>query len=99
VKVRRRAHACGTAASETKSIVRNRYVLQVLLATFGFGIILAVIAALQNPADRSLEGTGATRRLAESPQCHPADPPTQAPKSAPRTDDLKDDCEFPTQLI
>jgi len=72
--------------------MRNRYVSQVLLATFGFGIVLAVIAVLQTPADRA---TGASQKLLESPQCHAAGPPAPASKPMPRTDDSKDDCEFP----
>ncbi|HJZ63889.1 MAG TPA: hypothetical protein VKD70_06200 [Candidatus Acidoferrum sp.] len=76
--------------------MRNRYVLQVLLATFGFGMILAVVAVLQTPADRA---TGASQKLLESPQCHGADPPDPAPKATPRRDDSKDDCEFPAELI
>jgi hypothetical protein len=78
--------------------VRNRYVLQVLLATFGFGIILAVIAGLQTPTDRPLEGTGASRISVDSRQCHAADPPDAASKTAPQTDDSKDDCDFQDYL-
>jgi hypothetical protein len=74
--------------------MNKRYISQVLLATFGFGIILAVIAALQTPADRPLGGTGASRSLTESPLCHAADSSTATPKATPPTDDFKDDCEF-----
>lgn len=78
--------------------MRNRYVLQVLLATFGFAMVLAVIAVLETPADRPLQGTGA-RRSVESPQCHTTEPPAHTPKTAPRTNDFKGDCDFPAQLI
>jgi len=93
----RGAHAGLVAASETKTNVRNRYVSQVLLATFGFGIILAVIAALQTPAGRPVDGAGASRKLIESPQCHAVDPP--APKAAPGTHDSKADCDFSFEQI
>ena len=74
--------------------MNKRYVSQVLLATFGFGVILAVIAALQTPADRPQPGTGASRTLTESPLCHAADSSTPTPKATTPTDDFKDDCEF-----
>ena len=79
--------------------MRNRYVLQVLLATFGFAMVLAVIAVLQTPADRPPAETGIPRKSSESPQCRLNEPTAPCPKTAPRIDDSKGDCDFPARLI
>jgi hypothetical protein len=78
--------------------MRNRYVWQVLLATLGFGMLLAAIAVVQTPADRPFHGAGASRETAKSPQCHESDP-APPPKASPKTDDLQNDCDFPRHLI
>src|SRR5215470_2749729 len=75
-----------------KGVVRNRYVLQVLLATFGFGLILAVVAILQTPATWSQRGIGPSPVPVDSPQCHANKPPVLPQKATSRTDDLKDEC-------
>ena len=79
--------------------VRNRYVLQVLLATFGFAMVLAVIAVLETPADRPQRATDAPRAPAELRLCRAGEPSVHTPKTTPRTDDFKADCDFPAQLI
>ena len=78
--------------------MRNRYVWQVLSATLGFGLLLAVIAVVQTPADRPMHGSDPSRETAEEPRCHESDPPPP-PKAPPKTDDLQNDCDFPRHAI
>jgi hypothetical protein len=75
--------------------MRNRYVWQVLSATLGFGLLLALIAVVQTPADRQMRGTDPSGETAQEPRCHESDPPAPAPKAPPKTDDLQNDCDFP----
>jgi hypothetical protein len=81
--------------------MRNRYVWQVLSATLGFGILLALIAVVQTPADRLMHEADPSGVTAEAPRCHESDPPAPAPvpKAAPKTDDLENDCDFPRHAI
>lgn len=79
--------------------MRNRYVLQVLLATFGFAMVLAVIAVLETPADRSPRATDAPSAPAELRLCSTSKPSAHTPKTTPRTDDFRDECDFPAQPI
>ena len=74
--------------------MRNRYVSQVLLATLGFGMLLAVIAVIQTPADRSPQKSDTPSKTADSPPCHAGVPPAHTPNTTPRTDDFNDECEF-----
>ena len=83
--------------------MRNRYVWQVLSATLGFGLLLALIAVVQTPADRPMHGADPSSETAEEPRCHESDPPAPVPvpvpKAAPQTDDLQNDCDFPRHAI
>jgi hypothetical protein len=64
--------------------VRERYVLQVLLVTVGFGLLLGVFAIVATPGDQS------------QPICdHPMAKPDE---SALRVADLKDDCSLPFRI-
>jgi len=93
------AHICDRRASEPKNNVRNRYVSQVLLATFGFGVLLGVIAVVQTPADWSRQGTHASSRPADSSQCQLSRPPTPCAETAPRVHQSNGDCDFPARLM
>ena len=77
--------------------MRNRYVLQVLLATFGFAMVLAVIAVLETPADWSPRASDPPRAPAELRLCGTSEPSAHATKTTPRTNDSKDECVLPTQ--
>ena len=79
--------------------MRNRYVLQVLLATFGFAMVLAVIAVLETPADWSPRASDPPRAPAELRLCSTGEPSAHAPNTAARTDNFRDECEFPVQPI
>jgi len=62
--------------------VRDRYVLQVLLATLGSALLMALIAVVQTPADlwQSAPTPGASAR---------------SDATSPRGATFKDECEFP----
>lgn len=90
----------GTAVRlNPRTLVRNRYVTQVLLATFGFGILLGIVAFVQTPADPSRQVVHPSRESSGSPQCRLDEPPAPCPESAPRKVESKGDCDFPARLF
>jgi len=73
--------------------MRDRYVLQVLLVTLGFGVLLAVIAVVDTPND-------AFRPIAAAPYGVPG-PSEQirgnnakSPQQAPTAVDFRDECNL-----
>jgi hypothetical protein len=79
--------------------VRNRYVWQVLLATFGFAMVLAVIAVMETPADWPPRATDAQRAPAELRLCSTNKPSAHSPSAAAQTDSFRDKCKFPARPI
>ncbi|MBS1842461.1 MAG: hypothetical protein JSS69_08335 [Acidobacteria bacterium] len=81
-------------------MVRNRYVTQVLLATFGFGLLLVVVAVLQTPGDPPLQNTRGSSRpleLRQSP-AGAATPPRTTGATRHR-ENLKADCDLPAKGV
>jgi hypothetical protein len=79
--------------------VRDRYVTQVLLATFGFGLLLAIVAVLQTPGESSLHDAQGLRGRSELRQGFAGAAPPQTTKPTDRGDDSNDECELPSKLI
>ena len=82
-----------------RGLVRNRYVRQVLLATFGFGLLLALVAVLQTPGALSLLGGDGSSKPAELRQGHAGTEPPQTTGTTHRAEDFKDDCDLPAKWI
>ena len=76
--------------------MRDRYVMQVLLVTLGFGVLLAMIAVVDAPRDWSQPVTGT---LPEQAKSDPALSHAATTGATPRAADFKDECEFPARLI
>jgi hypothetical protein len=74
--------------------MRERYVLQVLLVTLGFGVLLAAIAVVDAPSDWSQQMPGS------APGSRAAGEQLRSTSTAtPRAADFKDECEFPARLV
>jgi hypothetical protein len=80
--------------------VRDRYVTQVLLATFGFGLLLAVVAVLQTPGESSLRDAQGVRGRSELRQGLAVDAaPPQTTKPTHRADTSSAECELGSKVI
>lgn len=67
--------------------MRDRYVIQVLLATFGFGLLLAIVAVLQTPDGSYLQSA------------HGSGKPTESRQGPVLADDFRAECEMPAKVI
>jgi len=74
--------------------VRDRYVLQVLLATLGCGLLMAVIALVETPSDFWQRADNAT--AGASPRVEPVrSKAALIDATPPRVADFKDECDLP----
>jgi len=79
--------------------VRDRYVIQVLLATFGFGLLLAIVAVLQTPDGSYLQSAHGSGEPTESRQGPAGAAPLQTTRAKNLADDFRAECEIPAKLI
>jgi len=79
--------------------VRDRYVIQVLLATFGFGLLLAIVAVLQTPDRSYLQSAHGSGKPTESRQGPAGAVPPQATRAKHLAEDFRAECEIPAKLI
>jgi len=74
--------------------VRDRYVLQVLLATLGCGLLMAVIALVETPSDFWQRADNAT--AGASPRVEPVrSKAALIDATPPQVADFKDECDLP----
>src|SRR5215813_3643559 len=90
------AHDGSARASVTGETtrVRERYVLQVLVVTLGFGVLLAVFAVIDTPRD-AFQPLGAHRYVAPSTDSIPAKPEGITGRTT-RFVDFSDECDLPS---